>query len=178
MPSTAITPRGIPERFSYLFKLRSPRPETTAARRGDLPPPLAISAGLEPYTEPLDRRKVAHLLRRVGFGSASEDLNALPGMPGHEAAAMLVDEVVALPMPDPPEWANAFPPSWDGSDEVLQAYFDKQFPWFEEHAVDWLCTVASIERLRSRRTDHGEEGRKNKTQADYRCRRNPSSEIL
>lgn len=138
MQRTAITPPGFPERFEYLRRPRSPRPETTVARRADLPPPLAISAGLDPYTEPLDRRKAAHLLRRVGFGATPEDLDALLGMPGHEAAAMLVDEAVALPMPEPPEWANAFPPPWDGPDEVLQAYFDQQFPWFADHVVEWL----------------------------------------
>ena len=129
MQSTDINPPGFPERFEHLRKPRSPRPETTTAKA--LPPPLAISAGLEPYTEPLDQRKAAHLLRRTSFGVAPEALNALLGMPGHEAAALLVDEAVALPMPEPPGWANAFPPPWDGPEDVLQAYFDQQFPWFQ-----------------------------------------------
>ena len=31
--------------------------------------PLSIQAGLEAYTEPLDRRRATHLLRRTGFGA-------------------------------------------------------------------------------------------------------------
>ena len=31
------------------------------------------SAGLEPYTEVLDRRKIDHLLRRIGFGALFEE---------------------------------------------------------------------------------------------------------
>ncbi len=136
MQSTDITPPGFPERFKHLRRPRSARPETTTAKA--LPPPLAISAGLEPYTEPLDPRKAAPLLRRASFGVAPQALNALLGMPADEAVAMLVDEAVAVPIPEPPEWANAFPPPWDGPEDVLQAYFDQQFPWFEEHVVQWL----------------------------------------
>ena len=132
-----ITIRALPERVKQRLRPRGARPDTTAAKAGDLPPPLPISAGLEPYTEPLDRQKAAHLLRRTSFGASADRINELTGMPGHEAAALLVDEALAAPVPRPPIWSKAYPP-WEASEAVQNQYFDKQFPWFEEYAVAWI----------------------------------------
>ena len=135
MPKTPI--RELPERVKQRLRPRGPRPDTAAAKDGDLPPPLQISAGLEPYTEPLDRQKAAHLLRRTSFGASVERLGELIGMPGNEAAALLVDEALAAPLPEPPAWAATYPP-WDAPEDDQNKYFDLQFPWFEEYAVAWI----------------------------------------
>ena len=121
MPKTPR--RELPERVKQRLKPRPPRPDTTAAKAEDRPPPLQISAGLKPYTEPLNRRQAAHLLRRTGFGVSVPQLNTLVGMPGHEAAAMLVDEALAVPMPPPPVWAESYPP-WGQPEDVQNAYFE------------------------------------------------------
>ena len=132
-----ITRRELPERVKQRMRPRGAWPDTAAAKSTDLPPPLSISAGLEPYTEPLDRQQAAHLLRRTSFGASADRLDQLIGMPGNEAAALLVDEALAAPMPGRPAWASSYPP-WDAPEDVQNEYFDRQFPWFEEYAVEWI----------------------------------------
>ena len=77
-----IPRRELPEHAKRRLRPRGRRPDTTAAKAGDLPSLLQISAGLEPYTEPLDRRKAAHLLRRTSFGASAERLSELIDRPG------------------------------------------------------------------------------------------------
>ena len=129
--------RELPEQVKRRLKPRPPRPDTTTILAADRPPPLQISAGLEPYTEPLSRHQAAHLLRRTGFGVSPDQRDALVGMTGEAAAALLVDEAVAMPMPEPPEWAESYPP-WTQPESVQIEYFDQQFPWYQDYAVAWL----------------------------------------
>ena len=137
MPTQRTPRRELPEYVKQRLRPRGARPESTAAKAEDRPPPLRISAGLEPHTEPLDRRKAAHLLRRTGFGVSPEALETLLGQTGEAAAATLVDAALTMPLPEPPPWAETYPP-WESSESVQQVYFDKQFPWFEAYTVGWM----------------------------------------
>ena len=67
--------------------------------------PLKIQAGLEPYAEPLDRRRVAHLLRRASFGANPQRVNTWTGASAEEVVDALVDEARAWPDVPTPAWA-------------------------------------------------------------------------
>ena len=69
-------------------------PGTLARPEEDLAP-LKVQAGLEVYAEPLDRRRVAHLLRRVSFGASPDRVNAWTGASVEEVVDALVDEARA-----------------------------------------------------------------------------------
>jgi len=106
----------------------------------DLPPPLAIPAGMAPQSASLSRIEVGHLLRRTGFGSNVALREAYVGMQPTEAAKRLVDEARAQPPPAPPAWANEYPP-WGGTAAERRQYADKQFAWFRELITTWIRTM-------------------------------------
>lgn len=132
-----------PEKMRHLRKPRSPRPETTAKSAAS-PPPLHLSSGLEPYTEPLDRKKATHLLRRTGFGLTVDDLDALVGFTGQEAVDLLVDAAVNEPMPDPPYWADAFPPPWDAPQEEFDQYVEDNLDWLYAYIETWFGRMKEV----------------------------------
>ena len=119
---TAIQDRSaVPDRFKHLLKPRSPRPDTFA-KADTLPPPLTHNAGLAVYTDPLDARRAAHLLRRTGFGVSPVAVQSLVGMPANDAVDQIVDAAVALALPDPPFWAHAYPPPESASEAEFNEY--------------------------------------------------------
>jgi len=111
-------------------ELVSRRPtERLAEGKGELLKPLSIAAGLEPYTETLDRRRAAHLLRRTSFGAHPTRLNAMVGQQADVVVDQLVDEAFARALPVPPSWANTRPPSENASEEVFEAFFEQNNEW-------------------------------------------------
>lgn len=84
--------------------------------------PLPFKAGLEPYApsadEPWDRRRVAHLLRRTGFGAPVEKINEFLAMDPLEAVDKIVDDAIAWERPALPIWA--FDPEVDNEERNIQ----------------------------------------------------------
>ena len=119
-------------------------PERLAEGIGEPPKPLNIAAGLEPYTETLDRRRAAHLLRRTSFGANPTRLNAMVGQQADAVVDQLVDEAFALPLPTPPSWADTRPPGENASDAEFEAFFEQNDEWFIEFLASSLGQMYQV----------------------------------
>ena len=106
------------------------------ARPHDDLAPLAIQAGLEVYAEPLDRRRVAHLLRRASFGANPERVGAWEGASAEEVVDALVDEARAWPAPPPPPWALQGVPGSFNPD-----YATRNALYMQELRSSWIETM-------------------------------------
>jgi uncharacterized protein (DUF1800 family) len=98
--------------------------------------PLAIEAGLESYTAPLDQPHATHLLRRTGFGARPGEIDALMGMDVQTAIPVIVEAAINAPLPDPPVWANEAVPR--RNDAQSQAYIQNNGEWMLELRGDWF----------------------------------------
>lgn len=85
---------------------------------------------LAPYTPsaemPWDKKRAQHLLRRMGYGIALEDIgNALANPPG-AVVDFLIDQALNLAPPDEPDWAN-----WNTADyeDFGVESFQQMFEW-------------------------------------------------
>lgn len=108
----------------------SPSPGAAAGHREAL-------QGLEPWTEPLDRRRAAHLLRRTELGAPPARVAAFVGLPADEAVDLLVDAALALPLPPPPDWADAAPPLRNLDPEAFEQYLQNNKGWTEAYIHEW-----------------------------------------
>src|SRR6476620_8209233 len=77
------------------------------------PQPLNISAGLEPYDIPLDRKAALHLLRRAGFQPVLADVEYAVGKTASAVVSeMLLEgktETEIGKTPPPGAWVNEIP---------------------------------------------------------------------
>lgn len=115
------------------------------------PAPLAINAGLEPYAQPLDRRRAAHLLRRTGFGAHAESINALTGMTADAAVDALVDDAINQEPPRVPDWVDAALPRPPGRgatpaereqyQQEIRAYIEANAEWYQEYRMQWYAQM-------------------------------------
>lgn len=64
---------------------------------------LDIATALEPYSGPWTQRHAAHLLRRAGFGSSSDEAARFAGMPMNQAVDALVNFPSTAALPAPPQ---------------------------------------------------------------------------
>ena len=136
------------DRRAFLQRATSPRPvraprvptrpaSRTAVQDDDIPlKPLAIEAGLERYTAPLDPPHATHLLRRTGFGARPAEIDALVGMDVQTAIPVIVEAAINAPLPDPPVWANEAVPR--RNDAQRQAYIQNNGEWMLELRGDWF----------------------------------------
>ena len=87
-------------------------------KRGVSPalPELMVEGGLEPYTEPLTKEDVYHLLRRMGFGATHEQANEFVG----KQATEVVDQLLGMDQEpegeNPGEWIDAWTEDPEGAD--------------------------------------------------------------
>ncbi|MCH8961421.1 MAG: DUF1800 family protein, partial [Bacteroidetes bacterium] len=119
---------------SRLFKLldRTPKLSHPVVAKNGQPGlhPLNIRAGLETYTEELDRIHAAHLLRRTTGSAHPDELNALIGKTAEAAADEIVDAALVQPLPEPPVWVDEGVPR-DVAEQ--QVYFNELNPmWLNE----------------------------------------------
>lgn len=138
------------DRRAFLQRSAAPRPvRIPPAGRATLPPaplivqdddkplkPLAIQAGLETYSVPLDRRRSAHLLRRTGFGARPGEIDALVGMEAQDAIPILLEEAANVPLPEPPIWVDEAVPRRDNQER--EAYIQANGEWMLEFRGDWF----------------------------------------
>ena len=68
------------------------------------------TSSLAPYTAPLDKQKVEHLYRRIGFGGSVTTINQALGQSASALVDSLIDEALAKPLTAAPAWAN-----WTGA---------------------------------------------------------------
>ncbi len=116
-------------------------------------PPLHIEAGLEPYPDALDRRRVAHLLKRTGFGASAVGINEMEGKTASELVDRLVDDALdttAYPAPPEPSWANG-PVPLNATQEELEKFIEDNIRWLGELQDQWFMAMIQIG-LRERMT--------------------------
>jgi uncharacterized protein (DUF1800 family) len=125
------------------------RPFPPASKAGDAAPPplpLHVTAGLEPYTEPLDRRRAAHLLRRTGYGATRAEIDALLGLSAAEAVGAIIGRALdreAVPFPEPPVWVDE--PIPDLNDPVaLEAFIANNIMWLDELTIGWVSLLREV----------------------------------
>jgi uncharacterized protein (DUF1800 family) len=71
-----------------------------------LPPREPATAGLEPYTPPLDEPRAYHLLRRTTFGVTLDAARRLTGLTADQAVELLLDNALQASPPAAPPWAD------------------------------------------------------------------------
>ena len=106
------------------------------------PAPLAISAGLGPYTAALDQATTAHLLRRTSFGASPERLAEHVGKSAPDVVRALVQAAVAAPLPEPPPWINDTPPGRNAPREERQAFQQQNRVNLRDLVADWFMRMA------------------------------------
>ncbi len=126
----------VPRRFRHVFAKRSPKAKLAPA----LPPPLKVSAGLEPLNAPLTRRQAGHLLRRAAFGAPAEKRTSLVGQLASDAVRKMMNGERLKPSPPAPLWNTHYPP-WQGSDAELRHYNELQFDWYVELTSSWIAQM-------------------------------------
>lgn len=103
-----------------------------------LAPPLKIQAGLDEYTQPLDRARASHLLRRVSMHGSAKDVSALVGRQASDVVDELILEARVMPHPNDPPWANLIPPPRSASSAVRQQYNRDNNDWVKEYREAWV----------------------------------------
>ena len=61
---------------------------------------------LAPYTTPLDRTRVAHLYRRLGFSASVETINQAVGLSAGALVDTLVNQAINMAPTPAPTWAD------------------------------------------------------------------------
>ena len=132
-PKLRIRKRKPTREILAILNRTAPLVERTAAKNGvtigEPLKPLGITAGLEPYTEALDRHHAAHLLRRTSFGAAVDELDVLIGRPAAQVVDEIVDAAIARPLPAKPSWADTKPPGPTSSEAQFDAFFEDNEEW-------------------------------------------------
>jgi len=130
------------DRRAFLLPARSSRPPLK---------PLAISAGLETHSAPLEQADVSHALRRCVFGSSPLASPFWIGRSATEFADSMVDAAMSQPLPSPPSWANESPPGRGSTAQERNAYRMQSNEWLSAYRVEWLRSMIS-DGLRERMT--------------------------
>lgn len=65
-----------------------------------------VTDSTKPYTEPLDKRKAYHLLRRTTFGVSYEIAQKIIGKTANEVVELLLDNALKPRKVSPPAWIN------------------------------------------------------------------------
>ncbi len=81
--------------------------------------------------QPWDGRRARHLLRRLGFGASHQQVSEALAHDPLEYVDQLLDQAMALPLPDPPAWAD-----WN-EDDYANSGVDP-FEHFLEWTVKWI----------------------------------------
>ena len=112
-------------RHIHVFTMQSTFPQGIAPAQPAKP--LAVKAGLEPFVpsqdQPWDRKRVAHLLRRTGFGAAPADIERFIGMSPEAAVDTLILEAIAAPLPQNPDWYGIPVPPQGTPQSELDAFY-------------------------------------------------------
>ncbi len=105
-------------------------------------------AGLEPYSpsnrKPWNQRRVAHLLRRTGFGAPKAQIDQLLLQDPVDAVNAIVDAAINDPLPQPPPWHNDPPPGENASPSEIQAYKDADTRHKNEFRTGWFAEMRDV----------------------------------
>ena len=103
---------------------------------------------LQPYTAPLDKRKLCHLLRRTGFGASPAEIDANLGRSASEVVDQLLSEATdssITPLPVEPDWASQPVPNRDSNTaEEIKAYNQNNRDWLLDLRTEWMSSMYSV----------------------------------
>ena len=109
--------------------------------------PSSRKAGLDPYVpssgQPWDTYRVAHLLRRAGFGASRVQIDTYLTMSPGEVVDALVDEAIHLPLPPPPEWVGIGPPPNNAPQVEKDEYYAQNNVNRLKYRAAWLRAMRS-----------------------------------
>ncbi|MFN1836166.1 DUF1800 domain-containing protein [Balneola sp. MJW-20] len=125
-----------------LESLKDLRKQKPAIRSKNSAAALGLNTTLDPYTpdesSPWNRRRAAHLLRRMQFGASQQMISHI--LNGDPSA--IVDQNILLArelnLPQPPEWWNTPPPVQGSPQSEFQAFFQMNQQWYLEYQREWL----------------------------------------
>lgn len=97
--------------------------------------PLNCATGtLAPYVPsegaPWNRKRVQHLYRRMDFGIAAKNIEAVLAKSPSDLVDEIVNEAMRLPLADAPYWANYTRADYEGNEE----YIEQSISW----ATQWI----------------------------------------
>ncbi len=128
----------------YLALFRPAKPRNRNDQQVLKGAPLRVTAGLEPYAASLDPSSAAHFLRRTGFGARPDDVAALVGQSASQVVDTLIDDAVALPLPDPPVWADNAPPNPNTQPDEFAQYITDNNEWANEYRYEWVEQLYAV----------------------------------
>ena len=99
-----------------------------------------LSTGLAAYVPseamPWDKKRVFHVMRRLGFGTHFSQISALLDENPTALIDRMIDDALNAPMPEAPEWVNVKPP-WNQGDEAILQYFNDNYQRYIEYQTQW-----------------------------------------
>lgn len=81
---------------------------------------------------PWNLERARHLYRRMGYGATPDQLEVALELSPAQLVDQLLDEAIAQPLPEPPEWAN-----WDHNTFVANGIEDT-FPVYVEYMMSYM----------------------------------------
>ena len=101
-----------------------------------------VTGTLAPYTPsadmPWDKRRVMHLYRRLGFGATLSEMNDALGKTPAQVVDTLINQTLALPPLEEPEWAYWTVSDYQGPQPEQQA-IEQIFAWRRQWVLDMLA---------------------------------------
>lgn len=79
------------------------------------------TATLAPYAPPLDRSRVEHLFRRLGFSASVDRVNQAVGQSANALVDSLINEALSMPPQPAPAWANWTRANYPADDDAAGA---------------------------------------------------------
>lgn len=78
------------------------------------------TSSLAPYAAPLDKIRVHHLYRRLGFSASNTEVEAAVGLSADNLVDNLVDAAIATPVIPAPVWANWTDANYPADDDLAR----------------------------------------------------------
>lgn len=100
--------------------------------------PAPRASGLAPHAAPLTEAEAAHVLRRTGFGAPRAQVTALVGQASDTVVDALVDNALALPVPERPDWADIPPPGRDATQQARMQFQQDNMAWGRAFRRSWV----------------------------------------
>ncbi len=94
-------------------------------------------SSIVPYTTPLDKQKVEHLYRRLGFGASVDTVNQAIGETATVLVTSLINEALSLPVLQEPVWANWTRANYPKDDDMRRDIVNSQH-------LEWRISYSNI----------------------------------
>ncbi|RNC79354.1 MAG: DUF1800 domain-containing protein [Balneola sp.] len=121
------------------------QPREKTREKLDNPKAKGLSTTLNEFIptaeKPWDKKRAAHVIRRLSFGLHYNDLDTALLMTPSQFIDSMIDAALNAEMPAAPEWENKYPPGWGASDEEVIQYFSENFDLYIEYQTEWTALM-------------------------------------